>query len=487
MTHAISGKIQDPHNLVSGSVLEKMNQKISSAITRMFAKPVNGGNPFLFTYLASKPHILVADKELAEKIFEKEGRKVPVRMPFATAATNGKAFLWHPEFLEELDVTQNAVIMEHESYHVVLFHHKRLIGKFKPFDNIALDYIVNTIMHMERKNLNRDTNIWKGIGESVTLKTYLEWFDGTVAELPKRIAWVDEAVHGRSPESVYEDIMTAYLKSPRKCKCGALSLDPKTGKPKSKPCPDRTTCGHDGACCEICGALPDSGFGMNSMDGHIQIEQSDAEITGEVMKSASSSKMMGYGTPSIIEGIIGKLSNPVVDLSSMIRSSCMKKSKEDGDKNDWKRFNRRQVGQGIYKPKRFRHKSQWLCLFDTSGSMSDSDMKLGISQLQSIKDSTGYIVPVDSKVHWDHVSKINNKSELVNTKIVGRGGTVFNEFFELFPKKLGTEFDCIVVVTDGYFGDIPKNLRPPMDVIWVITTGENITPPFGRSVPLIVK
>ena len=125
-------------------------------------------------------------------------------------------------------------------------------------------------------------------------------------------------------------------------------------------------------------------------------------------------------------------------------------------------------------------------MIDTSGSMGDDDIIYGISQLQALgNESEGFVVPCDAKVHWKGVQKIDQVKDLKKTKIIGRGGTVFDDFFKEFPNELGTDFDVIIIITDGYCGQVPYDLRPACDVVWVITTpGYEYKPTFGRVAPL---
>ena len=95
------------------------------------------------------------------------------------------------------------------------------------------------------------------------------------------------------------------------------------------------------------------------------------------------------------------------------------------------------------------------------------------------------IVPCDAQVYWEDATHAKNMGDLSRTKVTGRGGTVFDDFFEFFPMKVGRDFDVIIVITDGYVGQIPMQFKPPMDVVWVITNDSaNYEPSFGRVAPL---
>jgi predicted metal-dependent peptidase len=124
-------------------------------------------------------------------------------------------------------------------------------------------------------------------------------------------------------------------------------------------------------------------------------------------------------------------------------------------------------------------------MLDTSGSMSDDDIVYGVSQLQVLGDDMDcLLVCCDAQVYWEDATHAKGVGDLKRTKVVGRGGTVFDDFFRDFPKRVGKDFDVVICITDGFFGEIPMEYKPPMDVVFVITNDHEISPSFGRVAPL---
>jgi predicted metal-dependent peptidase len=463
-------------------------------MTRMFRLPKNGGNPFLFSYSAPKPH------ELRNKVGDQ---------PITTAATDGRKYYWAPEFISKLSADELAWVMQHESYHDVFFHSERMIGCHPWVRNVAMDYVVDACIEVDHEKSGSNTKLWGGnLGNPLPLRKLLDWIDANKGvELPKDepVVFTDKSLFGRSPESIYDEIMKHWEKSPRKCPtCGALSLNPKTKKPTPPgPCKDRGPrddqgggCSHDGQCCPDCGAPPSGNGGSGKgeglpqpMDAHIDSKASKAEVQTNVMRAARQASQTRGFVPSAIEEYLNELMNPTLKFTDIVRSSCMKKVQDAGLKNDWKRFRRRYISASPrqYLPKRHTHRPRWLCMLDTSGSMGPEDLVYGVSQLQVLGNGTeGYVVPVDAEVHWNAVTSIKNLEDLKQTKIVGRGGTVFDDFFKEFPNHLGLEFDCVIIITDGECGQIPIELKPPIDVVWVLTRGyhKDWKNSFGRVAPL---
>ena len=490
MKYQIGARLTDPNGCLDDDpgLLSKLQTQVSNCMTRLFQKPDRGGNPFLFALTCPRPHELLTE--------------IPgLGMPFTTAATDGKKYYWFPEFLAKLNADELATVMQHEGYHTTFFHPSRMKSAQPRVRNWAMDYVVNACIEVDHETTQRKSQLWGGnLGDPISLKDLCDHIDGKIEAFKKdepRI-FADKSLHGRSPESIYDEIMKHWENSPRKCgKCGALSMDPKTKKPKGKgPCKTRPKCEHDGMCCDKCGTEinPQTGDGYGDgmpfpMDAHIAGKLSKQEVQSDVMRAAQQAMQMRGTVPSDVQDFLGELLKPTLKFTDIVRSACLRKTHDAGMKNDWKRYRRRYISASPrqYLPKRHNHKPRWLAMIDTSGSMSQDDLTYGISQLKVLGNHTeGYIVPCDANVDWSAVTSIKNIDDLKRTKIVGRGGTVFDDFFENFPKHLGTAFDCVVVITDGDCGEIPMRLRPPLDVVWVITRKdkEGFKPSFGRVAPL---
>lgn len=468
-------RLKDPGGVASSPrQLLELQEKISSCMTKLFQFPKTGGNPFLFALAGPKPHYLVT---------KLHGQEI------STAATDGKNFYWNPGFLESLDSAQVQTIMSHESFHVLFYHcdPKRSAGKEPRTWNIAVDYIVNAVIEHDHEKSGRSQKfkLWGApIGMPIPLSEYLAWIAGTnKAELPDHGCFADPTVHGRSPESVYSDILTAELASPRRCKehsggCGAMSIDPKTGISKI-PQP------WDADACPKCGAKP--GYGPGSIDSHIGSGLTKDEVMSEMMRAAEQAAATGRGTaPAEVEAALAELMRPTLRPSDIIRQAFMRKAIDTGNKNDWKRLRRRQLAMTPrqYLPRKHDHHPRYLAFIDTSGSMSDKDIAHGLKELQAVPGAEGVVVPLDATPYWDAKTLVKNTNDLKRTKIVGRGGTVFDEAFRDYPTKVGTDFDVVVIITDGDCGTIPMNLRPKCDVLWVITNKRDFHPTFGRVVQL---
>ncbi len=501
----LSQKLQDPHSLVSPQELAELNTKLSACLTGMYRKPDHGGNPFLYALSVSKQHFLAADKEITA-VMKKAGKDVPAFLACPTAATDGKHYYWHPEFLGKLSVEEVSVVMEHESLHVVFDHPSRMKHAMYMARAYAVDYVVNSCIEKNHNITQRKSQLWGGnLGNPILLQSLLDHIDGKTELLgkadpdPEPRIFADVACYGRSPESIYDEIMDHWEKSPRKCMaCGSLNMDPKTRKPKKPPCSDHPDCVHGGMCCPKCGAelvlgpngdgIPVSGMPM-PMDSHVDAKISKQEAQRELMKACNSVKSMRGLIPSEIQSLLGELMEPVIEWTDIVFSDCLRRARESGLRNDWARPRKRWMAASpsMYLPNRFSHKKRWLALLDTSGSMSDRDIAFVVSQLKVLcaKGCEGTIVPCDAAPHWKAATQVSSMEELKRTRVAGRGGTVFDQFFREYRKEVGDDFDAIVILTDGDCGHIPPELRPRVPVTWVLTRHKTgWEPTFGRTAPL---
>jgi len=490
-------RLSDPNNVATGPrQLKDCQDKINACLTRMFRQGSGGGNPFLFSLCAPKPHQLA--------------RSLSGMSDFKTAATNGKMFYWNPEFLDSLSPEEVGTVMAHESYHVLFFHcsPERAGGLDARIWNIAVDYSVNATIETEHEKSGRNQkypNVWTGpLGTPISLQSYLDYINGVIEELPQPGCFADITVYGRSPESIYEAVRKAMFNSPRRCKeitggCGSLSIDPKTGQSKI-PQP------WDQDACKCCGAKSEEngggGIGMGeSMDSHMPSEQTREETLGDMMRAADQASAMGKGSvPAGIEEALGRLKSPELSARDIIKMAVAQKKADAGNINDWKRFRRRpsfiysKDAEGkynpqhrLYVPRKHDFMAHISVMVDTSGSMSMEDICHGVKEIQSVAGiAEVQVTPCDAKPYWDKTVRITNKTDLKNFEVVGRGGTCFTQYLEELPKQSWYKgCDLVIIITDGDCGEYPKNLMPKgADLLWLVTNNRSFKPVGGRVVNL---
>ena len=481
--------LQYPDKIIPGSDFEKtmaeltpdefqkLQEKLRTAQMVLALSSKRGGAPFVYIFSSTKEHVLA---DFSNELYvDDQGNKVT----HGTAATNGKTYFWHPDILKRLTATELAVVQMHETFHTVFQHCdiNRSIGKNKKLWNIAVDYIVHcTIEHDFRKagyisdyssnSEGHEHQLWKsGLHKPLLFKDLLNAITQEAADVKsgkvtkgkkkKREivkeedlrCYADYSLYGKSAEDIYNEL--------------------------EKASQDLTD--------ELLQQLLD-GLGAGDGDQHIPGAIDKNDLLSEILSSLQYAKSMG-NMPSSLEDQLAKLLEPRLSWSDLVRKSFQRFRKDKGNVKDWSRFNRRDVSYGNYRPKYKDPNCRFLAFLDTSGSMSDDDMAYAVSQLKALDSrATGVLVPNDAAPHWKGAIDIYSAKDLTKTKCIGRGGTAFKEIFDDYPKKVGRDFDVIIVLTDGGIFDMNEIKKPKgVDVVWVLCNNDtSFNPPFGLVAPL---
>jgi len=150
-------------------------------------------------------------------------------------------------------------------------------------------------------------------------------------------------------------------------------------------------------------------------------------------------------------------------------------------KFSWKRPNRR---FGFNQPGRATQRiARIVIAVDTSGSVSDEELKMFFSEIYAIQKVYPVqisVIQADSKVQKVDTLR---KGQMYKGEIEGRGGTNFIPVFNYIKEK-HLNVDLLLYLTDG-FGDFPKK-QPSYSVLWVLTQDgiESGEIPFGRVLRL---
>ncbi len=478
---------------MAGDDIDELNDKLRVAKMVIARSPEKGGSPFIYAFSATKPHYL---EDISMPIYTDDSG---TEHKFYSAATDGKKYMWHPETLKRLNPREIGVFMCHETYHIVLQHAdpNRMLGKNKKVWNIAVDYVVNGMIEHDARQAGRVSSygnygpnehpIWSGnIGRPLPYEELLASIQeahknmkdakgGTQKHKTKKSKgapkgppnpddmrmYVDYKTYGRSAEDIYDELMK-YVKDMEEDMLDMI-LE------------------------QLGGGTPD--------DHQQQSNISRQDLLQEVLDAVAATKQLCGTVPGSIEDHLAKLQEPKLTWQDIVRNTLQARRQEKGRINDWSRFRRRSVSLAIqpgmkednpfYVPKKKDDFCSWLALLDTSGSMSNEDMAYGVSQLKCLDGrSEGLVVCCDAETYWDKATRISKMADLPMINPVGRGGTVFNSFFENYRQKVGTDWDVMIVMTDGGIWDMETLKRPHCDVVWVLTNNwEQFNPPFGRVVP----
>lgn len=168
----VIGYTEDPKIL---ALIKSAEAYITQAFMEMAMKVENkaffaqvGGSPLTYQLMYPMPHhcdisaLLLKDLEDRAKNaegdeLEKLQRQIFIiealnpRGVLTTAATNGREFIFNPQFVCGLNKLGLRMLLEHEAFHAHLGHSERRKGRNPSLWNICIDYVVNRMILLDLK------------------------------------------------------------------------------------------------------------------------------------------------------------------------------------------------------------------------------------------------------------------------------------------------------------------------------------------------
>jgi predicted metal-dependent peptidase len=349
-----------------------------------------------------------------------------------TAATDGFKVYWNAAFMKLLDFQGKVFVAAHEVGHCLVLTMDRR-GNRDPFIwNLASDYALNAMLKIYGMALP-------------ILKTDL------MIGSKKPVVLYDAKYEGLLAEEIYE-----------------LLLKENTG-------------------------------GMSFLDEHIEskkkfetdengfikeVSASGSEISKNKRKIKSlfnQAKVSAGGNMSAgLKRLIEELNEPKIDWKSVLAARIS--SVKYGD-YEWCPPDPGLFGSGISIPQiNMEYQLKVTVVVDTSGSISDDDLKNVLSEIDSIaKEFNSWEIKVfsfDTEVHNVKTYNQDQSDELLKHSMVGGGGTSFDAPLEYLHKD-NFKPSLVVFFTDGYTGD-GWNQQKDLDVLWIINS--DVRAPWGETI-----
>lgn len=219
--------------------------------------------------------------------------------------------------------------------------------------------------------------------------------------------------------------------------------------------------------------------GMNTIDSHDDWDRWDdsleQEWRGKVAQAANQARMQGK-LPEYLQTIVDGILQPKLDWRTILRdmvTSCVKSNYRlvpPAKKHVWRK---------IWLPSTTGEELDIAVAIDTSGSISDDEIKEFLSEVKGICDSyenyTIYLFSCDARIHqrWE-IHPFDSLPKIMK----GRGGT---SFVEPLHEGENLPISLFIYLSDGY-GDYPDK-KPSYPVIWVLTE-DFAEPPWGQKIVL---
>jgi len=371
--------------------------------------------------LNSRIAALVTFQPIYGEIFmalnKRESTKVPT-MGVGIVDKVNLALYYNPDFVSQLENSELMAVLRHEALHVLLHHLTRSKHfKYNPMGyNIAADLAINC-------NL-------EGLPDC--------------ALFPNKFDLEDN----QSAEFYYEKL-------------------------KKEAGDD----GDMGKVIEGKGKLVDDHGMWEEFDKEL-IEEKVRQIADKAIKKQMEKGGFGDMPGNLVDQII-ELNKPKVHWFREVRR-FVQKSVARGRRNTRKRENRR-TGEAypyLNPGSKKNNTSKLLVALDTSGSVSDAQLRSFLSEIN------GLVYLVETHViHFDTVvygEPIEIKKKLSNFDVKGRGGTCFEPPISMFIER---GYDGLIMFTDGYapFPEIPHNKKNK--ILWALDQVDSgVEVPYGRKV-----
>lgn len=342
-----------------------------------------------------------------------------------TAAVDGYSMFFNTRFFaEQISHEMRITLLAHETGHVIRDHITRQGNREHKTYNYAGDYVIN----QELKDAGYTPIKWK-----------LD--DGTETE------WLqDDRFKDMTTEQVY-DILYAE-KPPQPTGGGGI---PSTSGDGCKP-------GEGDVWADLKQPPPQEG---GEKPTPAEVKQHIDEI---LISAAMAAKMGGQpgSIPSDVQVYLDSLLKPKLPMVAHLRRFFQALQKND---YSWQRPNRRHLP--MYLPSmRSEALSHIVFAFDMSRSVKDSDLKRYVSELvgvlRNIKPDKLSLILFDTEIK--SITEIRTVQDLMNVKLIGRGGTDVGDLLEWARKN---KPKALCVFTDGEFHNYGYK-NPGCPILWMI-------------------
>jgi predicted metal-dependent peptidase len=394
---------------------------------------------------------------LRPKHFPKELESAPGHMPTMGINPLGELF-YSDEFVENLSMPEVFGCLCHEVLHIALLHPMRTGNRIHIIANFAQDVVVNMIVMQTAANMNNNRYSHYGRGaESWLTENFVEMKlpEGTVPVdvqgdtsdfvLPMEGGKVNihiDNVSKKAWEEVYAEIIEQIRNQ---------NQDPKSAqRPQSS--------GFDNH-------ISGQGSGMTAKE----IEQAANKWQGNIAEAANYAKAQGK-LPGGMNRIIDELLKPKVVWKQLL----MKFLRPHIQPVDWtyQKPNKKSQVLGVFLPSTVKEHCEVEVIVDTSGSVSQQELKEFVSEIVAIAQSMQHVQMgvtfVDSEIHTRYEVENGDIPKILAMEPKGGGGTDMEEGLDHI-KKTNREVPVAIVLTDGYTSFNRRARDYPFEVIWVIT------------------
>ncbi|WP_345984594.1 VWA-like domain-containing protein [Sulfurimonas sp. HSL-1656] len=344
-------------------------------------------------------------------------------------ASNGKRFLYDPEFMQRRSIEEVMFILTNCVMHHVLSHQQRQLGRKGGLWQLATDYAINNLLHKNGLEIPQGAN-------------YNEEFEGMYAE----------EIYDALKESYYSDIDDAFG--------GEDDVPPPPGMPGG------SAEGGEGE--EDSGAFSNLGNIEEELDAQNESEwQYASSVAQEVAQRKSA-------MPSGMDRLGKKVKAADVDWRFELYNAVNKHMRNN---YAFMPPNKKHLYRGVALPSLASDTLSLCVAVDTSGSINEALLGAFTEEFKSIMTIFPAIrielIIADAKVHGHYTFQGGEKLDF---PLKGGGGTDYRPVFDYIEAELPmTTMLLYFTDGDGWFPRIP----PPYEVLWALSRPAKV--PFGRG------
>lgn len=399
-----------------------------------------------------------------------------------TAATDGKNFLYHPDFMNSLDEDEQLFIVAHEVSHVAYDHINRSEGKDPKIWNKAADGVINA-------NLKKDG--LKPVEGGVDIPDALDYDVETLYEKlleenknkQNSNSSDDNQNHSNSDKSngdnhngedndVGHDTHKLWEEAIKKAKESTTNQEENGQEDISHNKNSSDTTQNDR-----------KHNNNNSIDNNVKKEQENNAKLDEKedfkrnreqrleklkkLRDELVSKSMGNNSSSS-KFNMDSIGDPtsLINWERLLRNSI-------NSKIDWS-YKNSTIEDGVLTPHLEELSNpETEILLDTSGSIDDQLLRNFLKECKGILNTSKIKVGCFDTEFYGF-TEIRRESDIDNMIFQGRGGTDFNAAVNAFTRKV----DNKIIFTDGC-ADMPET---PMNIIWIVFGDIKINPKGGKVI-----
>jgi predicted metal-dependent peptidase len=351
-----------------------------------------------------------------------------------TAATDGRNFYYNSNFIKKLPTKQVEFLFGHEVLHAVYDHMGRRGDRNPRIFNIANDYAVNADL------------IDQKVGERINVVPIL----------------YDPKYRGMTSEDIYDDLMK-NVKEVTLDQLAEMLLDE-----------------------HLDGNGDGEGDGESDKDGKGRprlSEEEKAAIRDEIREAVlNAANQAGAGNlPAGVKRLIKDLTEHKMDWRTLLDMQIESSFKSDFT---WMKPSRRGWHMDAIMPGMKPGNTVDVVVgIDTSGSISEGDIKIFLSEIKGIMESYDeykiHVVSWDTEVYNPDVFTSDNLRDIVEYEPGGGGGTdptcvwEWLQENEIEPKKL-------IMFTDlCFYEEALAQFESYCDTVWIIKGNPGAEPSFG--------